>query len=84
MEQLRVTAAAITIVIGCGVVVFATTIDFPLTDGDGGFVTPGMMLGAIFGGAPIITGLDAFKRRRGTHCGAKSCPRSSADSELSS
>lgn len=82
MEKLRVAAAAITIVIGCGVVVLATTLDFPLTDGDGGFVTPGMMLAAIFGGAPIITGLDAFKRRR-TNCGAKSCPRSSGDSESS-
>ena len=53
MDKLRVVAAALTIAIG---------VDYPLADGDGGVVTPGIVLAVIFGGAPIITGLAALQR----------------------
>ena len=62
MDKLRVVAAAMTIAIGCALAITAIGVDYPLADGDGGVVTPGIVLAVIFGGAPIITGLAALQR----------------------
>ena len=62
MEKLRATAAVLTIVIGCAMFVAAAGYDYPLADGDGGVLTPGIVLAIVFGGAPIVTGVDALKR----------------------
>ncbi|MFM8845799.1 MAG: hypothetical protein ACKOGN_07860 [Gammaproteobacteria bacterium] len=63
MDKLRLVAAALTIAIGCALVIAAIGVDYPLADGDGGVVTPGIVLAVIFGGAPIITGIDSLQRR---------------------
>lgn len=73
MDKLRTMAAALTVVIGCAVFFAAVGVDYPLADGDGGFVTPGIVLAVIFGGAPIITGLDILKGRRDRGSDVKSC-----------
>ncbi len=52
MSKLRVVAAALTIAIGYALVIAAIGVDYPLADGDGGVVTPGIVLAVIFRGAP--------------------------------
>ena len=64
MDSLRTTAAALTIGIGCVLFVIGVGLDFPLADGDGGYASPGMLLAVILGGAPIITGIEALRRRK--------------------
>ena len=61
MTTVRKIAAALTICIGCALFLIALRLDFPFTDGDGGFASPGMILALIFGGAPILTGVLAYR-----------------------
>lgn len=84
MPTIRKVAAALTICIGCALFLIALRLDFPLADGDGGFVSPGMLLAVIFGGAPVITGVVAYRLSAGAPAGrhaptadqsAKTAPR---------
>jgi hypothetical protein len=61
MTTVRKIAAALTICIGCALFLIALRLDFPFADGDGGFASPGMILAVIFGGAPILTGVLAYR-----------------------
>jgi hypothetical protein len=61
MITVRKIAAALTICIGCALFLIALRLDFPFADGDGGFASPGMILAVIFGGAPILTGVLAYR-----------------------
>lgn len=62
MPTLTRIAAVLTVISGCALAALAMQIDFTHADGDGGFIGPGTLLGAVFGGAPILTGLEALRR----------------------
>lgn len=64
MMLLRKIAALLTVVSGCALAVLALHADFPHADGDGGFVSPGMLLAVVFGGAPVVTGIGWLFRDR--------------------
>lgn len=64
MPLLKTISAALTILIGCLLFAATARVDYPLADGDGGFLTPGLLLAIILGGAPIITGVSALKGLR--------------------
>ena len=53
MTTVRKIAAALTICIGCALFLIALRLDFPFTDGDGGFASPGMILELIPPGEEI-------------------------------
>lgn len=64
MRTLRTIAALLTIVIGGVVVSIVAGMDYSHADGDGGFASPGLILALIFGGAPIVTGIEVLRRQR--------------------
>lgn len=61
MGVLQKFAATLTIGIGCALFLIALRTDSPLADGDGGFASPGMLLAVLLGGAPILTGVIAYR-----------------------
>ncbi|MFZ9651985.1 MAG: hypothetical protein EBR15_03995 [Gammaproteobacteria bacterium] len=64
MRALRLIAAALTVLLGVVVAVWALRFEFALADGDGGFISPGVALAVILGGSPIVTGIAAIRSVR--------------------
>ena len=64
MPALTRIAALLTVISGCAWAVLALQFDFPHADGDGGFLGPGPLLALLFGGAPVLTGIEVLRRDR--------------------